>query len=187
MKTLIIVASARKGSSRYIANRLAEKLEPSDVKIIQLSDYSISFCTGCLVCDETHVCNIDDEMNQLVDVVKEADALVFITPARYSLLSGEAKVFIDRLNPTAVTGDIEGKKFIAVAVGQTQKEDALDSISLAAQSLINFAENAGLRVLGKYCIYGCYGPDDIEQNEDVEQTCEAAANALTHIDDESNC
>lgn len=171
MKIIIVVASARKGSSMYVAEQLKEILAYENVEVVQLSDYKIEYCTGCLECDETHKCNIDDGMTELLEEIKVSDLMVFITPARYSLLSGDAKVFIDRLNPTAVSGDIEDKKFIAVAVGQTQKGEEPDSINLAVKSLVDFADNAGMTVLGEYSIYGCYDKDDIKQNEDVEKVC----------------
>jgi len=182
MKIIIVVASARKGSSMYVAKQLKELLVFEKVDVAQLSDYKIEYCTGCLECDETHKCNIDDGMTELLEVVKAADILVFITPARYSLLSGDAKVFIDRLNPTAVSGEIEGKKFIAVAVGQTQKGEEPDSINLAVKSLINFADNAGMTVLGKYSIYGCYDKDDIKQNEDVERVCREIVSTIQNAE-----
>lgn len=171
MKIIIVVSSARKGSSLYIAKQLAIELSMENVDIVQLSDYEIGYCTGCLRCDETHKCNIEDGMVQLLEKIISADTLVFITPARYSLLSGDAKVFIDRLNPTAVNGDIENKNFVAVAVGQTQKGEIPDSVDLAVKSLVNFADNAGMNVLGKYTIYSCYDKDDIKQNEDVGRIC----------------
>lgn len=180
MKVIIVVASARKGSSWYIANQLKEKLEDEEINIAQLSDYKIEYCSGCLECDETHKCNIEDGMTKLLVEVIDADTLVFITPARYSLISGDGKVFIDRLNPTAVSGDIEGKNFIAVAVGQTQKEDTPDSVILAVKSLVNFADNAGMNVLGEYSVYGCYDKNDIKKNEDIERICDEIATTIRY-------
>lgn len=182
MKIIIVAASARKGSSMYIAGQLKELLAYENVEVVQLSDYKIEYCTGCLECDETHKCNIDDGMTELLEEVKVADILVVITPARYSLLSGDAKVFIDRLNPTAVSGDLEEKKFIAVAVGQTQKGEELDSIKLAAKSLVHFADNAGMTVLGEYSVYGCYDKEDIKQNEDVEGVCREIASRIQNAE-----
>lgn len=184
MKTIIVVASARNGSSKYVAEKIEGKLAYKNVEIIQLSDYKIEYCTGCLECDETHECYIEDGMTELLEKVKASDTLVFITPARYSLLSGDGKVFIDRLNPTAVSGDIENKKFIAVAIGQTQKGDELDSVNLAVKSLVNFAENAGLSVIGEYAIYSCYGKDDIKQNEDVGRVCEEIVSIIQNVEND---
>lgn len=167
MKALVIVASARRGSSLYIAKQIeTNSKEPLDCEIVRLSDYKIEYCSGCLECDESHECNISDDMNIILDKLLAADVLIMVSPARYSLLSGDAKVFIDRLNPTAVSGDIEGKKFIAVAVGQTDKDDEIDSVNLAAESLVAFAENAGMEIIGKYRIYNCYAADDIYQKEE---------------------
>lgn len=166
MKALIIVASARKGSSLYIAKQIAESVgEVLQCEIVRLSDYQIGYCSGCLECDETHECNIPDDMKTILEKLLGVDVLIMISPARYSLLSGDAKVFIDRLNPTAVSGDIEGKKFIAITVGQTDKEEDIDSVNLAAESLVAFADNAGMETEGKYCVYNCYGPEDIYKKE----------------------
>lgn len=184
MKTIIVVASARNGSSKYVAEKIKGQLTYENVKVVQLSDYKIEYCTGCLECDETHRCNIEDGMTELLEEVKASDILVFITPARYSLLSGDGKVFIDRLNPTAVSGDIEDKKFIAVAVGQTQKGEEPDSVDLAVKSLVNFADNAGMNILGEYSIYSCYGKDDIKQNEDVGKVCEEIVSIIQNAENE---
>ena len=186
MKTLIIVASARKGSSFYIGEQIKNNVNKENVKLLQLSDYMISYCTGCLECDETHRCNIHDGMDIILKEVLMAETLVFITPVRYSLLSGDGKVFIDRLNPTAVSGDIEGKGIIVVAVGQSQKDDEVDSISLAAKSVVSFANNAGLNVLGEYTIYDCYGKDDIKGNEDVRRVCDEISSIIQGYGIQSN-
>ena len=178
MKILIIVASARKGSSLYIANQIQKKVEDFQCEVVRLSDYQIDYCSGCLECDETHECNINDNMKLVLQKLLDADVLVMISPARYSLLSGDAKVFIDRLNPTAVSGDIEGKKFIAITVGQTDVDEEVNSVKLAVESLVAFADNAGMEILGKYCIYNCYGVDDIYKKENE---IKEIANDINHI------
>ena len=165
MKGLVVVASARKGSSQYIADRICDTLSDLQSDVLRISDYTINYCTGCLECDETHECNIHDDMTNILEKLLDADVLIMVSPARYSLLSGDAKVFIDRLNPTAVSGDIEGKKFISIAVGQTGEDEEIDSVRLAADSLEAFAENAGMEIVGKYCVYSCYGPEDIYSKE----------------------
>ena len=182
MRTVIIVASARKGNSLFIAEKIKSICSNETAEIIQLSDYNIKYCTGCLVCDETHACPIQDDMTFVLDRIISADSIVFISPTRYSLVSGDGKVFIDRLNPTAVTGELEGKKFVAIAIGQTGEKEKINSVAIAAESLVSFAENAGLNVLGKFSIYECYSEQDIRKNVDIEKVCKDVVKLLNKED-----
>lgn len=167
MRVLIIVASARQGSSQFIADQIQDVIGDLNCEVIRLSEYKIGYCRGCLECDETHECNIQDDMKYILDQVRDADVIIMVSPTRYSLLSGDAKVFIDRLNPTAVSGDIEGKKFIAITIGQTNQYEEVDSVRLAVDSLAAFADNAGMEIIGKYCVYNCYGVKDIYNQENI--------------------
>lgn len=175
MKVLIVVGSARKGNSQFLANCIAKTVHSKQLEVVRLSDYEINYCTGCLECDETHECYIKDGMEVLLEKVKEAETLVMVSPARYSLLSGDCKVFIDRLNPTAVSEEIVGKKFIGVVVGQSEEDAEDHSIVKALQSLVDFAENAGMEVLGRYAVYNCYDPNSAEGQEGIEELCQEIA------------
>ena len=62
MKGLVVVASARKGSSQYIADRICDTISDLESDVLRISDYTINYCTGCLECDETHECNIHDDI-----------------------------------------------------------------------------------------------------------------------------
>lgn len=178
MKELIVVGSARKGNSLFLANCIAEAVHSKQLEVVRLSDYEINYCTGCLECDETHECYIKDGMEVLLEKVKEAQTLVMVSPARYSLLSGDCKVFIDRLNPTAVSEEIVGKKFIGVVVGQSEEGAENRSIEKALQSLVDFAENAGMEVVGRYAVYNCYEANSAEDQEGIEGLCQEIAASI---------
>jgi len=178
MSNLILVGSARKGNSLFLANCIAGAITGEDVEVVRLSDYEINYCTGCLECDETHECYIKDGMEVLLAKVKAADTLIMVSPVRYSLLSGDCKVFIDRLNPTAVSEEIVGKKFIAVVVGQSEEGTEDHSIEKGLQSLVDFAENAGLDVLGGYAVYNCYAENSAAEQEGIENLCQEIAASI---------
>ena len=162
MKMVVLVGSMREGNSLYVANKIKDAY--TDAKIFKLGG-NIQYCTGCLCCDETHECVIRDDMDVILPAIKEADVVAIVTPVRYSLMSGDVKVFIDRLNPTAVSEDICGKKLLAIAIGQTTKEDG--TIQDALKAIEMFANNAALEYLGGYPIYECYGADEVEANEKI--------------------
>lgn len=159
-KITVVVGSMRKGNSALIGDKLKSVI--TNTKVFTLGS-NIHYCTGCLECDETHKCNISDDMDFILPSIVESDILIIVTPVRYSLMSGDVKVFIDRLNPTAVSEELCGKKLIAIAVGQTDEEEG--SVQDSLSSLQMFANNAGMQYMGGYPIFSCYGNDDLAKKE----------------------
>lgn len=66
---------------------------------ISLRGKTIGFCKGCLACQTTQKCVIDDDVAEIAEKVKSADTVVFATPVYYYGLSGQLKTLLDRLNP----------------------------------------------------------------------------------------
>lgn len=161
-KIIILVGSARNGNSLYLAERISRQY-PAEV--IKIASYKIENCTGCLDCDETKTCVFKDDMESLIQKVVDSDLVIAITPTRWGLLSGELKVFIDRLNPIATTEELVGKSFIGVSIGQSELGDS--SIPHAVDSLAFFAESAGMNLLGSFPIYECLSGDDLSGKEDL--------------------
>ena len=91
--------------------------------------------------------------------------MIILSPTRWSLLSGDLKVFFDRWNPLAGKNIFDGKKCFNICVGQTEVDSSV-SIMRALDSLRFFAEDAGFTVEGQFAFENCYGPDDAkEKNE----------------------
>lgn len=175
-KIVAVVGSMRKGNSFQIARKLQEKFS---VDVYELGG-DIKYCTGCLACDETHLCVIDDKMSSILPAVKDCDVLVIITPTRYSLMSGDVKVFIDRLNPTAVSEELCGKKVMAIAIGQTQEGDG--TVTDALKSIEFFAGNAGMDYLGGYPVYGCYASEDLsKKKKEIEKLMNWVGDILKEV------
>lgn len=180
MKIVSIVGSLRKGNTLSMVEVANKVIAPNaEIEIIALGNLSFSFCTGCLQCDETKVCCIDDDMNEVIEKIKIADALIIGTPTRWGLLSGELKCFLDRLNPLATTGELEDKKALIFAVGQSEKgtEDA-ESVKLACASIETFCDNAGIEVVDSVCAYNCLSENDVLGDKTVLSACENAARML---------
>lgn len=180
MKILAIIGSIRKGNTKYLVEKSLSHLETNKdiiVDIINLTYKKISFCNGCLSCDETGECVIEDDMSDIIKLVREADALILATPTRWGLLSGEMKTLLDRLNPLAVREELRGKKSVIISVGQSEKKDNA-SIILAANSLKVFCENAGIKVVDLAIISDCYGPNDVKDKHKDIQSCILTINKL---------
>ena len=100
-KVLIISTSMRKGSNSEI---LAAEVERGakevghEVEFISLKDKEIKFCKGCLACQKSGKCIINDDANEITEKMKNSDVIVWATPVYYYEMSGQMKTLIDRAN-----------------------------------------------------------------------------------------
>lgn len=177
MKILAVVGSLRNGNSNFLVDeaiREIRDIENVQVTKVHLKDIEMRFCDGCLVCDDTGECVYSDDMSRLISQVRETDAFIFATPARWGLLSGEMKTFLDRLNPLAVNEELKNKRAIIIAVGQSEAEEC-QSIKLAAKSLEIFCNDAGISVVDSVIVCGCYEMTAAQSKPEYISTCKSAA------------
>ena len=101
-KVVVISTSIRANSnSEDLAKSFADgaTFAGNEVDFITLKDTQISFCKGCLVCQQTGKCVIKEDVTKIMDKVIDSDIVVWATPIYYYEMSGQMKVLIDRLNP----------------------------------------------------------------------------------------
>ena len=165
-RCLIIVGSRRNGNSLKLGKKLKEELKKERIvsHIIVPGNQKIYLCTGCMDCDESGVCDFYDDMISNIEKVNKSDTLIFITPTRWNLLSGDIKIFMDRLNPLYVPKKLEGKKAIAIAIGSSKEEDF--STNGALSSIDSFCENSKMKLILKYQFNDCLDADDILDKQD---------------------
>ncbi len=156
----MVIGSMRNGNSAFMAEAIQKTIP--EITTFTLGN-GINYCTGCLECDELHECVIHDRMDDILSSIISSDALIIITPVRYSLMSGDVKVFIDRLNPTAVSESIVGKDLFIIAIGQTDESEG--TIQEAIDSLKMFSDNAGLNFVAGYPVFLCYASNDLKEKE----------------------
>ena len=171
---LIVVGSRRDGNCSILAQKVKETLDKERIhcEIITPGNQKIHLCTGCMDCDKDGICGFTDDMKSNIDKIKNEEYLVFITPTRWNLLSGDLKIFMDRLNPLYSTQGLKGKKLIAVAIGAKDKN--LYSSESALTSLLSFGESAKMECIYDYQFDHCLNANDIlnqeqELNEFINQ------------------
>lgn len=101
-KVLIVSASLRNGSNSELLAREALRGAQEvghDAELVSLKDMDLRFCKGCLACQKTGRCVIQDDAGPLVEKICQAEVLVFVTPIYYYELSGQLKTLLDRCNP----------------------------------------------------------------------------------------
>jgi hypothetical protein len=98
---LVISTSLRNNSnSEILADSFIAGAESTGnhVEKITLKDKSIAFCKGCLACQKTKKCIINDDAVEMADKMCNADIIVFATPIYYYEMSGQMKTLLDRAN-----------------------------------------------------------------------------------------
>lgn len=149
-RVLFIVGSRRKGNSYHLMKCLSDGLARVRISTDTIipGNQKIYLCTGCMDCDKNGICDFNDDMKSNIDKVKEAEVLIFITPTRWNTMSGDLKIFIDRLNPLYSNKGLRDKRIITIAIGSKKHDDY--STDGALTSLGSFIESAEAKV-----IYSC--------------------------------
>ena len=99
---LVISTSLRaKSNSDILTERLIAGATDAghEVEHISLKGKKLGFCTGCLACQKTRKCVLNDDANIIAEKILSADTVVFVTPIYYYEMSGQMKTLLDRLNP----------------------------------------------------------------------------------------
>ncbi|MGB8219046.1 MAG: flavodoxin family protein [Methanoregula sp.] len=102
MKIIGVIASPRKeGNTAWTVNKILEgaKEQGAETQSWYFSDLDIQPCRGCLCCHDgsDRGCSINDDMQELYGAIEQADALVLGSPVYMGQMSGQAKIFTDRL------------------------------------------------------------------------------------------
>ena len=101
-KVLGISSSLRPGSnSDALAEAFARGAAEAgnEVESLSLKDKELRFCKGCLACQKTQRCVINDDAPAIVGKMHDADVIAFATPIYYYEMSGQLKTLLDRANP----------------------------------------------------------------------------------------
>ena len=98
---LVISTSLRSGSnSEALADSFlaGAKAAGNHVEKVTLKGKTLAFCKGCMVCQNTRQCVIQDDAVALTEKMCRADVIVFATPIYYYSMSGQMKTLLDRAN-----------------------------------------------------------------------------------------
>ena len=131
MKALIMNCSpVRNGATAEIAALVSKNLaERYEVQRVCIDDFDIGFCKGCRTCHQTASCIQQDDMEQLMNLYRQADIIVSISPSYWADIPGQFKAFIDRCTPWcnthephATIGSGKNGFVIALRTGPGMKE-----------------------------------------------------------------
>jgi len=96
----VLSGSPRKGGNTdKLAAAFIDGAESAGKKVnlFRIADMNISGCLGCGHCfEEKGVCVLKDDMVQILNALRKADAIVFASPIYFFNISAQLKIAIDR-------------------------------------------------------------------------------------------
>ncbi len=100
VKTVCLLGSPRmKGNSAALAEQFCETVKSlgGTVDTFALNKLSYRGCQGCMMCKtKLERCALKDDLEGVLDSIRDADILVMATPTYYGEVSSQMKGFIDR-------------------------------------------------------------------------------------------
>lgn len=171
MKIVGIEGSPRKdGNTEKLVRRIlaGAKEAGGKTEFLKLADLTINYCLGCGSCRVTGECVVKDDMDRLVDTIQQSDVIVLGSPIYVWQVSGNTKVFMDRLC-RLLTPDYEsrlnGPKRIAFAYTQGNPDGEL------FKPYLDFQEKVypflGFTLAGRIQATGTRTKDDILAQEET--------------------
>jgi len=137
----------------------------AETEMIDLCDFRVTPCTACDACSLNGVCVNDDDVLSIVERMKEADGIVFASPVYIDNVSGQMKIFFDRLADAIHYQLLTGKYGCSVATTHTSGGDEV----VAYQNhVLNYL---GIMAVGGFSVA-------TGGNADTVDAAEASARAL---------
>ncbi len=143
------------------------------VEKISLRGKKIAFCNGCLTCQNTQKCVIQDDAVEIAEKMRKADIIVFATPIYYYGISGQMKTLLDRANPLFSSDYSFSKIYLLTTAAENNADVPQKSIN-SLQGWIDCFEKAKLK--GSIFAGGVNNPDDINGHSSLKKAFEMGYN-----------
>lgn len=164
-KVFIVSSTPRKnGNSDILAEEFARGAQEAGhlVQKVNVREMNLQFCIGCLACQKTGKCVLNDGMNELYDGVQNADVLVFATPIYYYEMAGQLKTFLDRLNPLFPKNNRFTQVYVLASAADGD-ESAMDKAVQGVQGWIDCFD--GVTLAGAVRATGATEAGDVWQSD----------------------
>ena len=171
MKILGLEGSPRKNGNteklvKTILDGAAEK--GADTTFYKLVKMNISLCLGCFSCRETGTCVTEDDIQLLHEEIQASDAIILGSPVYMWQVSGQTKLFMDRLVPFIkpdFTSRLKGKKRVFMVFTQGNPDE--QTFKVYFEYLENLFSFLHYDVQGTIVATGTRDKNDILQQTDL--------------------
>lgn len=187
MKIVCLLGSPRaEGISATIARRFLETAGRlgAESRIFELNQLAYRGCQGCFACKKTlDRCALHDDLTEVLQAVKEADAVVFASPVYYGDITAQLKGFMDRtfsyLLPNYLSNPQPsrlplGKKLLFILTQGHPDEGMFADIFPRYDTFLKWGGFAESRLI-RACGVGAGGSSDVPESvlREAEETARA--------------
>ncbi len=185
MKVAAIIGSARKdGNTTVLTKIVFEELEKEGIEteLIELAGKNLKGCMACYKCfqNKDKSCIIkNDETNELITKMDEADAVIIGSPTYFANVSSNIKALIDRAGLVGIANDHLFKRKIGVAVvavrraGSVNVFDAINKFFFINQMIVPGSVYWNMGIGSQ--------PGDVNSDEEGEETMKILGNNMAWL------
>ncbi|WP_421077754.1 flavodoxin family protein [Methanothermococcus sp. Ax23] len=122
MKIIGICGSPRNGNTSFLIKEALKSAEEegAETEFISLSDKELNPCIACEVCKQEGECVIMDDINEILEKMKEADGIIIGSPVYFGGVSAQTKMLFDRSRPCRIGFKLKNKIGGAISVGASR-------------------------------------------------------------------
>jgi multimeric flavodoxin WrbA len=146
MKVLGIYGSPRKGgNSDQLLDSALEGAKSAGAEVLRIyaRDLTMSGCIECGGCDETGECVVEDDMQKVYPLLREADVIFLSSPIFFYSVTAQLKALIDRgqalwaekmlAKSPGEQGIPSGRRGYLIAAGATRGKNLFEGAQLTAR------------------------------------------------------
>ncbi len=190
MNVVSVLGSPKpKGNSAFIAKRFCEALEANgaEVQTFALNSLTYRGCQACMACKtKLDRCALKDDLEPVLDAVRDADLLVLATPVYFGEVTSQTKGFIDRTfslltpefktNPNNLSRLAPGKTLVFIQVQTAGPEEYYSDIFPRYKAFFKWH---GLKAIHLIRACGVPNPGDAAAREDVLRQIDETVKAVS--------
>ena len=121
MKALLFNGSPRNGNTEAAVEAFKKGLS-CEVEVVNAADVSVGPCIACDSCGCESDCVFDDDTNEIIDKICEADIILFATPVYWWGVTAQLKKIIDKMYSKYYIMKEKKKKIAVIAIGEEAVE-----------------------------------------------------------------
>lgn len=183
MKVVGFVGSPRKkGNTAILVDEVLRGAREAgaETKAYHLNEMDIRGCQGCRACKKQEgICVQKDDMAQIYGEINDADAIVVGTPVYFGQMTGQTKLFADRLY-AFLNNDFthrlgRGKKTVMIYTQGQPKSDMFKQSFDLNNTMMSLV---GLKVQETIVASGNIRNDDVLRNQEVMEKAYKTGDSL---------
>ncbi len=162
-KVLIISSSFRKGNTDKLCDFFAKGAVEANCQVerVNLRDINLNYCLGCGCCQETGICEIKDDVEDILEKVRESEVIVFATPVYFHSISGQLKTLFDRMYP--LYRQINNKKIYVIASCYQNSKKHIDEAIIDIERFVS--DIGDLSITKIIYAQNCDDVDDVSEKQ----------------------